>query len=212
MTLLYILRDDRLNPFTQYTICERLRQHVYHTWTPSRLGRYLRSFRALLSGLELPAQTDKIVMFGLGRSLAEGNVEARITTKVVEIFQNAIVCFVREVLEARRRQRGGTRLNSEIPCFVQNDAYQDIDTRFHPVHGIRLLDDPLGFLEVDETTVVVAINPYLPVRQIITDIARPAVMIVSKLEEQMPWHFEPVEYVQCSILVSTLLAVLYSGI
>ncbi len=151
-------------------------------------------------------------MFGLGRSLAEGNVEARITTKVVEIFQNAIMCFVRDVLEARRRQRGGTRPNSEISCFVQNDAYQDIDARFHPVCGIRLLDNPLGFLEVDETTSVVAINPYLPVRQIITDIARPAVMIVSKLEEQMQWHFEPVEYVQCSISVSTLLAVLYSRI
>ena len=202
MTLLYILRDDRPNPFTQFTIRERLRQHVFHTCAPSRLGRYLRNFHTLFSGLNLPENTGKIVVFGLGRSLAEGNIEARITTKLVESFQNIIVCLVRGVLEARRRQLGG-RHNSEIPCFVQNDAYQDVDARFHPVRDIRLLDDPLGFLEVDETTVVVAINPYLPVRQIITDIARPAVLIVSKLEEQMPWHFEPVEYVQYSISFST---------
>ncbi len=152
----------------QYIIRERLRQHVYHTRTPSRLGRYLRRFHALLSGLSLPTQIGKIVVFGLGRSLAEGNVEARITTKVMEIFQKIIACLVRNVVKARRRQLGGSCHNSEIPCFVQNDAYQDIDVRFHPVRGIRLLDDPLGFWEVDETTVVVAVNPFLPVRQITT--------------------------------------------
>jgi hypothetical protein len=93
-------------------------------------------------------------------------------------------------------------LEAEVPCFVQNDAYREVDTRFHPVRGIQLLDDPWGFLEVDEMTVVVALHTYLPVRQIVTDIARPAVLLVPKLEDTMPWHYETVPYVPVQVFCS----------
>lgn len=160
----------------------------------------------------------------MGRNMAEGDVVARAVAKGMEMFQNGVVGVVRDVLWARRmfargqvggggggvgeggvggcdagsRQEGGREEEEEdvdVPCFVQNDAYREVDAQFHPVGGIKLLDDPLGFLEVDETTVVVALATYLPVRQIVTDIARPAVLLVTKIGETMPWYYESVPYV-----------------
>ncbi|KAG7044741.1 hypothetical protein JMJ77_0004203 [Colletotrichum scovillei] len=43
--------------------------------------------------------------------------------------------------------------------------------------GIRVLDGHRGFLEVDDKTLVFSIKPSVPVKQIITELARPAMII-----------------------------------
>lgn len=56
---------------------------------------------------------------------------------------------------------------------------------------MTVLDNPRGFLEVDESTVVYSLAPEVAVRQIVADIARPALMIWDKVcgipREGMAW-------------------------
>jgi hypothetical protein len=45
---------------------------------------------------------------------------------------------------------------------------------------IHVLDDPLGFLKVDDSNIVIFFAPSLPVRQIVADTALPAIIIWDK--------------------------------
>ncbi|KAF7546005.1 hypothetical protein G7Z17_g8748 [Cylindrodendrum hubeiense] len=61
-------------------------------------------------------------------------------------------------------------------------------------HGITVLDGVKGFLEVDDSTVVVTVSPNVPVKQIIADLARPAIIIWNRVtpaeEDTTEWTKE----------------------
>ncbi|KAK4232727.1 hypothetical protein C8A03DRAFT_48470 [Achaetomium macrosporum] len=67
-----------------------------------------------------------------------------------------------------------------IKCYAQDPIYTPVDRQVLGEAGFTILDDPRAFLEVDESSVVIAIAPDIPVRQIVADIARPAIMIWEK--------------------------------
>ncbi|KAH8909324.1 hypothetical protein BR93DRAFT_992167 [Coniochaeta sp. PMI_546] len=69
---------------------------------------------------------------------------------------------------------------SDISCYVQDPTLTETHARDLQCEGITVLHDPEGFLELDENTAVVSLTPIQPVRQIITDITRPAMMIWPK--------------------------------
>lgn len=50
--------------------------------------------------------------------------------------------------------------------------------------GITVLEDPRAFLEVSDDSLVVSFGPDIPVRQVVTDLARPAVLICDKICEE----------------------------
>ena len=114
--------------------------------------------------IPLPPRIDKVIGFGLG-SMALGTD----LNRVRHCVQHAILQSIRDLL----LQRGAKK----VGCFVQDPMYQPDDKEILGNAGITVLDDPRAFLEVDENTVVVAFNPSFPLRQIIADIARPAVLI-----------------------------------
>lgn len=68
-----------------------------------------------------------------------------------------------------------------VACFAQDPAYDAADRTVLAMEGISVLEDPYGFLAVDETTVVISVAPSVPVRQIVADIARPAAMIWGRI-------------------------------
>ncbi|KAH6621611.1 hypothetical protein B0J18DRAFT_458088 [Chaetomium sp. MPI-SDFR-AT-0129] len=74
--------------------------------------------------------------------------------------------------QARQNDSQG-RMN----CFVQNPLYSESDERFLAAVGITVVPDPWGFLEIDDTTLVISLDPLLPVREIVSDIAMPAVFL-----------------------------------
>ncbi|KAJ6573678.1 hypothetical protein B0H10DRAFT_1705766, partial [Mycena sp. CBHHK59/15] len=63
-----------------------------------------------------------------------------------------------------------------VLCFAQDPIYSVIDKQLLAQHNIACCDDPRGFLEVDKWSLVISIAPNIPVKQIITDLARPAVI------------------------------------
>ncbi len=62
--------------------------------------------------------------------------------------------------------------------------YSEADEQVLRKLGITVLEDPRAFLELDDETVVLSFYPNFPVRQIIADIARPAVMIWRRIRPE----------------------------
>ncbi|KAK0720951.1 hypothetical protein B0H67DRAFT_644143 [Lasiosphaeris hirsuta] len=92
---------------------------------------------------------------------------------------NKIIAFGCGTLEHKdKRIRLAQRSNSGvISCWAQNPAYPRADKEILEGFGYKLVQDPVGFIKVDEHSVVVSIRPDVPVRQIVADIAEPAVMV-----------------------------------
>ena len=71
----------------------------------------------------------------------------------------------------------------DILCFAQDPLYEDADKAVLAEAGISVLENPVAFLEVDDASLVFSLSPETPVRQIVADIALPAVMIWDRVEE-----------------------------
>ena len=98
-------------------------------------------------------------------------------------FQHALLLTLRDILGEKMANS-----NNEILCYAQDPAYTTTDEAILEEHGITVLDDPKAFLEVDGSTVVFSCAPNVPVKQIIADIARPAIVIWHRISETGPVH------------------------
>ncbi|KAK2596440.1 hypothetical protein N8I77_013330 [Diaporthe amygdali] len=83
--------------------------------------------------------------------------------------QHALLLTLRDILQAAQP-------GIEITCIAQDPIYTDIDKVVLSEHGVEVLYDPEGFIEVDDQSVVLSFSPNVPVRQIITDLARPVIL------------------------------------
>ena len=132
-----------------------------------------RRLRKLIEATPFPENTRKVVAFGGGAvpcRMREGADEVASRANQVQ------VALVQMVSERLSRQQG-----PDFQGFAQDRGWQYIGKSDYQIPKVTMLPDPFGILEVDETTVVIAINPDIPVRQIIADIARPAVLLWRKL-------------------------------
>ncbi len=95
------------------------------------------------------------------------------------VSQHALVLTMLDVLQSRRQRDEGHQL--EIRCFAQDPCYNDADEEILEGVGVTVVQDPRGFLEVDDQSVVISFSPDVPIRQIIADIARPAILIWNRV-------------------------------
>lgn len=117
--------------------------------------------RAILESATLPGPITKIVAFACA-SLYKNRVRA-------SCYQHALMLTVKEILEDRQHE--------SVQCFAQDPDYTDGDKAVLGSEGIVVLDDPRAFLEVDNQSVVISRGANICVRQIVGDIARPAMMM-----------------------------------
>jgi hypothetical protein len=109
----------------------------------------------------------KIVGFAFG-SIALTDVEADYAFR--SAFQDALLVTLKDLF--------CEKLSTEnIPCYVQDPVYTDCDRLLLGAHGINVLDDPDGLVEVDNSTLVISCAPDVPIRQIVMDIAQPVLMV-----------------------------------
>lgn len=95
------------------------------------------------------------------------------------IAQHAAILTLRDILQSNNNP---IQSETEIQCFAQDPAYYtDINKTILQRAGITLLNDPRAFCEVDESSIVLAVALDVPVRQVVLDIARPAIMIWDKV-------------------------------
>lgn len=183
-------------PIQSYKEVEVFFQSILGLWENSETRRQLR---ATLSSVTTPHKIKKIVGFAFG-PIAHSHVEEPYALR--SAFQHALVLTLRHILGTEHQlvqgaTEGPTRrtikataevdqsgrptdaqnCHSQITCYVQDPAYSDIDKSLLEGYKITALDDPKAFLAVDDATVVVSCAADVSVRQIISDLARPAILI-----------------------------------
>lgn len=84
------------------------------------------------------------------------------------------------------------RCGHPVQIYAQDPAYtpQDEEKILKPLH-IKRLEDPEGFLEIDDTAIVFAVQPCFSFLQVVADITEdvgPAMIIHSEVEKDAPWE------------------------
>lgn len=73
---------------------------------------------------------------------------------------------------------------STFPILAQDPEYCDLDEQLVSKLGITIVEDPKGFLAVDDKTSVISVACNVPQNQIIADLARPAGILWNTIEEE----------------------------
>ena len=81
--------------------------------------------------------------------------------------QHAMLLTIRDVI----------RKQSDVPCYIQDPAYTLTDVDILSGVGLTVLGDPNGLLEMDDTSVVVSIAPDFALKEVLVDLAKPAIII-----------------------------------
>jgi SRR1 len=117
---------------------------------------------------------DKIIGFACGR-FSRTDQETQTQRSAA---QHAMLLMTRDLVQLTNQSPGTTA------CYAQDPAYSPVDTTILSEHDVTVLEDPDAFLEADEASIVLSFAPNVPVRQIIMDVTRPAVLIWDKIDEK----------------------------
>lgn len=123
-----------------------------------------RELRETLASATLPTGITKIVCFGLG-SLQHRNTGP--------CAQHAAALTMAEALKEKT--------GFGVSYYVQDPAYSDICKQVLGHHAFIVLAGERGFTEVDGDTLVFSVSPNVPVKQIVTELARPAAVVWNKV-------------------------------
>ena len=162
-------------------------KEYYDEWLPSKTRCCLVEQMEALTP-EQACGITKIVGIGLG-ALTDPEQSENPLQDIRALVQHAAI---RAIADTLKKQNGGR----EVECYAQDpENDQDVTVQFLRTIGITPLNDPKAFLEIDENTFVVSVCPNIPVRQIVSDIARPMVMLwdIVKKEEHKEWRQELID-------------------
>lgn len=129
---------------------------------------YCSEIRTILSDTVKLSRITKVIAFACG-GMAFNDQEPWV---VRSAYQHALLLTIKDVVDKTRESEA-----CKVECYVQDPVYCDCDREVLAQYGIQTLESPQGFLEVDDFTAVLSFGPDVPIRQIIADIAHPAMMI-----------------------------------
>ncbi|KAI0836809.1 hypothetical protein F5Y06DRAFT_95046 [Hypoxylon sp. FL0890] len=136
--------------------------------TQWRISQHYERLREILATIEIPFTLTKVIALALGPLILGLQVCKR------HVLQHALVSAVHSTLV----HRGILSVSSKQ--YVQDPAYSQRDRGILHSAGLTVLDDPQALLELDESSVLVCINPDMPVKDIVADICRPGIIIWSR--------------------------------
>jgi hypothetical protein len=123
--------------------------------------------QSALASVPIPAGINKIIALGCSTiTWADDD------PTMPSIAQHILALTVRDVLVTSHGPG-----SQEIKCYAQDPIYTPVDEQVLCREGFVVVDDPRAFLEVDEASVVISLAPDIPVRQIIADLTRPAILL-----------------------------------
>ncbi|KAF3384982.1 5'-AMP-activated protein kinase subunit gamma [Penicillium rolfsii] len=85
-------------------------------------------------------------------------------------IQHALLLTLRKWLVEREK-------TEDVVCHAQDPGYRSVDREILHEHGIEVINDPQAWLEIDDKSLVFSVSPNVPVKEIVADIARPAIVI-----------------------------------
>ncbi|KAI0190762.1 hypothetical protein EV127DRAFT_481001 [Xylaria flabelliformis] len=137
-------------------------QTIEKQWKTSE---HYTQIHEMLAKIEIPFTLTKIIAVALGPLVVNSQVlQGR-------VFQHSLVIALYSTLVRR-----GTLSVSSKP-YIQDPAYTQRDRDILCSAKFIVLDDPQAWLEINESSVLVCINADIPVRDIVADIGRPALII-----------------------------------
>lgn len=146
---------------------QRLFEQNLRTWKDGQQCQSLISILKSKQECFKKEGVSNIISFGSGTFT--GNV--RSDWKTHSAFQHALLLTLRDFLREVLGDTNETKILAQDPAYVQRD--KDILTE----QGITFLEDPDGFLELDDRSIVVSCAPAAPIKQIVTDLCRPLMLI-----------------------------------
>lgn len=135
-------------------------------------GAMCRQLRSILSSHASAHEIRKVVGLACG-PMSFGD-QLKITSH--SAFQHALLLTLRDWVNGREGGEG-------IACFSQEPKYTSVDKSVLEESGIRVVDDPRALLELDDSSIVFACAADLPLKEIVADFARPAVLIWDRESE-----------------------------
>lgn len=158
-------RTNQLLPTLRPNPLEEVREAFKHGLQTWRSSEECKQIETIL-------QTQPIR--SVSRIIAFGNSAISTSGSQYSILQHALMLTIKESLR-------NLQASSGIQCFAQDPIYTEIDKTVLQEVGITVLEDPRAFLEVSDESIVLSFGPDIPVRQVVTDLARPAVLICDKV-------------------------------
>ncbi|KAI1737719.1 hypothetical protein F4680DRAFT_204337 [Xylaria scruposa] len=135
-------------------------QTIVQQWKTSQ---HFEQVQDVLASVEIPFAVTKVIGFGLGPLVLKSRVFDRC------VFQHALIPVL------------GQKFSLSSSAYVQDPAYTQRDRNILHSAGLKVLEDPRGLLELDEYSILVAISPGFPIRDIVADICRPGIIIWNSL-------------------------------
>lgn len=148
-------------------LAEGFQKHI-QTWKEG--GMRAQQLRALDTAAA-KHNINKVVGVALG-TMSKYAEDWRLRTAL----QHALLLTLREWL--------GQRTQEDLRCYVQDPDYTPVDQLVLGAHGVEVIEDPRAWLEMDEASILFSSCPNVPVKEIVADIARPAVVIWERVGHQ----------------------------
>ena len=134
--------------------------------------------KSAFASVAIPPGIDKIVAFACSTMTWAANEDHRAGRSIA---QHTLALTVRDLLA-----NGYGKDAHDIKCYAQDPIYMAEDKTVLTEAGFTVVNDPRGFLYVDDASVVISVSPDIPVRQIVADIARPAILIWNRVNRSTP--------------------------
>ncbi|KAI0858398.1 hypothetical protein F4860DRAFT_317585 [Xylaria cubensis] len=135
-------------------------QTIVQQWKTSQ---HFEQVQDVLASVEIPFAVTKVIGLGLGPLVIKSRVFERC------VFQHALISVIRQ------------KFSISSSAYVQDPAYTQRDRNILHSAKLTILEDPQGLLELDEYSILVTINPNIPVWDIVADICRPGIIIWNNL-------------------------------
>lgn len=163
-------------PVTSQAAVEQLLQESIQLWKQSETCQRLKM---TLRDANLPCEVTNVVGFACGDM---SFLDTRLEDAQRSASQHALLLTLQSVLQQKNKTSTG-----QVLCYAQDPIYSNVQKKVLGNSGIQVLDDPEGFLQVDDGSAVFSCAPNIPVKQVIADLARPAILIWSPpvVEEDM---------------------------
>ncbi|KAL2869661.1 uncharacterized protein BJX67DRAFT_319048 [Aspergillus lucknowensis] len=142
---------------------------VFEEWKGSEAWRDIKS--TVLS-LRLRTQIHKVIGMACGEFTGPG--PSRLKRHAV---QHVLLLLLKEALQV------GHLGAKNVACYAQDPAYTSTDQSVLERSGITVAEDPGGFLEMDNRSLVFSCAPNICVKQIIADTVRPPIMFLCTVRE-----------------------------